>query len=103
MAEWTIAAVLKAAIPPGIVGSNPTPSASGMAEKGAGLTNPAPTFLPARAESIQPPTVMVKPARIRFTAPLISAASRSSNRSRVSILSMRCPISSMRRPISSMR
>ena len=30
MAEWTIAAVLKAAIPPGIVGSNPTPSASGL-------------------------------------------------------------------------
>ena len=44
MAEWTIAAVLKAAIPPGIVGSNPTPSASGMAEKGAGLTDPAPDF-----------------------------------------------------------
>ena len=30
MAEWTIAAVLKAAIPPGIVGSNPTPSASSL-------------------------------------------------------------------------
>ena len=44
MAEWTIAAVLKAAIPPGIVGSNPTPSASGMAEKGAEFVNPAPTF-----------------------------------------------------------
>ena len=45
MAEWTIAAVLKAAIPPGIVGSNPTPSASGMAEKGAGLTtDPASVF-----------------------------------------------------------
>ena len=28
MAEWTIAPVLKTGIPPGIVGSNPTPSAT---------------------------------------------------------------------------